>query len=161
MMILPPVPPLGPRHTGREAAGRACGAIDRRIGGKYDNRINDGYAAQAEEWVCDLFGVPFNGTLSGPDPGYDFLWAAMRVDVKWTPHRNGKLLLACDKRNPADVFVFVFGEMDEAPEIGGWAFLWDFPPDPDPAMSHPAYTIRRADLRPIADLLAYGRDEEG
>lgn len=81
--------------------------------------------AGAAEYLVSLFlGVPFDFRINAPDPGYDFILPdGRKVDVKWTPRADGKLLCALDARSVgvADLYILVTGDDPKSLVIRGYA----------------------------------------
>lgn len=98
----------------------------------FTTRGEDIAAAQAEAYVCQMLGAQFNNS-DGADPGWDFEFAGLKVDVKWVlPKSKGANLIVKAQRvkgkpvweprfPQTDVYVLVTGEPG-AFEVVGWAW---------------------------------------
>jgi len=86
---------------------------------------NDYIGIIAEKVVADYLHLPIQDyiTPGKTDPGYDFVTEnGIKIDVKGTDLVKGNLLVPCDSKMTADVYVFVV--VDKSTESGtiiGWA----------------------------------------
>lgn len=105
------------REASRYDYARAHGLVqkhpERRPGGA---RHSDALAREAELWIADLYGLPYPKLL-GRDGGCEFVLPplergdrACRLDIKWTPRDDGRLLFGIDMpKLSADAYALVTG----------------------------------------------------
>lgn len=147
----PEAPPYNKDWERRDQVCSDLKCNDYRVGGKYASPENSGRSAHAECWVCRVFNTKFWDVLDHPDPGWDFLWCGHKVDVKWTPWLNGKLLVPERNADKSHIYIGVFGEYEKGWHIGGWA--WGSTFTFDTSMPTPAWTVPQRRLLDLNSLL--------
>ena len=142
------------------AAARTASHPRRLAKNKAIRPDNDYIGVIAEKTVADALGLPLQDyiTPGKTDPGYDFTTnRGLKIDVKGTDRPNGNLLVPCDSKMTADVYMLVI--VDKSTECGrivGWIGSDDVLSAPKKDFGRKengeVYFVEASKLRPIRDL---------
>ena len=103
----------------RYASNRKKGIVNQKAGtmSAYETEVEGVGGELVFAKACNLY--PDFATIPGK---YDFLAHGMKVDVKTTRHKNGRLLVSSTKKiSECDAYVLIVGSMPRY-EIIGWAY---------------------------------------
>ena len=103
----------------RYASNRKKGIVNQKAGtlAAYETEVEGVGGEPVFAKACNLY--PDFATIPGK---YDFLAHGMKVDVKTTRHKNGRLLVSSTKKiSECDAYVLIVGSMPRY-EIIGWAY---------------------------------------
>jgi len=127
--------------------------VDRKLGCRGHKMFNardpayqDEMAGEAERFFAQRFELPEPDNL--PDRGWDFKIGGVTIDVKWTDYNDGRLLLKCDSRSRADVYVLVVGKTPQAFRIVGYAYAAKLKASQKDLGHGPVYALDQAQLNP-------------
>lgn len=147
----------------RYGVKRRAGVKDRAIALPDDARQVDALAAAAERYVAALLGrLAANRDVGvGPDL-QDVNLHGLRLDVKWTPREDGRLMKPVAQKDPKDLYVLVTGATPERFRVRGWAWRRELERRVRDFGHCPTHALDQSELRPFHDLLAVsGRPKPG
>lgn len=132
---------------------RAFGVTDRAVNLPREPRLNDMLAAAAERYVAALLGRRHdNHSYIGGDI-CDVWFHGRKIDVKWTPRDNGRLLAPL-RQTIKDIYVLVTGATPETFAVRGWVTGLEFRKRVGNLGHCDNYICDQSELRPMRHLLA-------
>lgn len=142
---------------------RAHGIEDKAVALPGEPEWVDQTAAKAEDWVRKKLGLPRQGGIEvvrGPVDHEIVLPNGKRLDVKWSPRLDGRLIerIHRDKHgrtvvpDKADFYVLVVGRGEDEFRCPGWATADELHRSVIELGHGPVYGLRQNQLRPFATL---------
>lgn len=107
--------------TERYYRNRRAGVVDRAVHLPLPAAENDRVAKLAEDYFCDLYGLPHDDGLRPKNAEIEVGPAS--IDVKWTPLLRGRLIHRLDSRTRCTYYVLVVNQPEDF-HLAGWA--WGF-----------------------------------
>jgi hypothetical protein len=79
----------------------------------------DFFGALAEIAVSKLLHISIDEKMIlGGDGGYDFVWMGVKIDVKYTYHKDGHLIVMSKDKLLADIYILLVGDSKRMDIIG-------------------------------------------